>query len=372
MVGDTSNAEPELVAQSIPALLNRAKKVLSQQTWDYIEGASSGETTAQRNRQVFGQWAFRPRLLAPAASAASLTQQLGPSQIDFPVVCAPFGFDGFIHPDGHAGVARAAAAAGTLSIVPEASHQSMEVISEAAGGRPGFLQVGLNRHESQLSALINRAADAGYRGVVFTHMPALAWRERLRENGSNLEQYGMGNMPTSASAPLTDQTAQLWDWGRFSDYVQHCPLPWMLKGVQRPEDARRAIEAGAAAVYVSNFGGRNLDGLAPALHVLPSIAQETDGAVPIVFDSGVRRGTDVAKALALGADVVAVGRLTAFALGAGGEAGVRTLLALIRGEFAAVMSELGVARVGDLGTDVLEAVSGFTFPTLEFRNRETH
>ncbi|WP_161632159.1 alpha-hydroxy acid oxidase [Nakamurella lactea] len=364
--GDT---ERQPTPPTIPALLHAAKQLLPPPVWDYIEQGAGSESTVQRNRQAFGEWVFTPRLLE-AAPAPDLSVALGDRQLSMPVACAPFGFDGFIHQDGHPGVARAAAAAGTLSFVPEASTQSLEEIAAAAGGRPGYLQVGLGASEQRVVEYVERAAAAGYAGILFTHMPTAAWRERLLENDLDLTAYGQGN-DSGFSGPLGDDRAdRRWDWDQLATLGQRTDLPWMLKGVQSADHARRAVDAGASGVYVSNYGGRNLDGLPPALQALSAVSTEVAGRVPVVFDSGVRRGADVVKALALGADVVAVGRLSAFALGVGGQAGVATMLELMRQEITATLYELGVSAVSRLGTGDVSRLAGFSFPPLEERNRE--
>jgi len=363
--GDVPDALP---AASIPALLRVARRRLSQAQWDYIEQGAGAESTVQRNRKAFDRWTFTPRLLAPGPEP-DLTTTLGDCTLSMPVICAPFGFGRFIHPDGHVGVAHAAAAEGTLSIVPEATSVSLEEIA-AAGARPGYLQVGLGFGEERVLEYVRRAADAGYAGIVFTHMPVAAWRERQREHHLDLEPYGRGNDAGFSNAARSAPRDRRWDWERLAELAPRMPLPWIVKGIQRADQARRAIEAGAAGVYVSNFGGRNLDGLPPALDALAEVSAEVAGRVPVVFDGGVRRGSDVVKAVALGADIVAVGRLAAFALGAAGVAGVRTMLALLRDEIVATCYELGVGPIGDLGAEHVRELNGYAFPPLDSRNRE--
>jgi 4-hydroxymandelate oxidase len=366
-------AEPA-AAGSIPELLSLARRTMRPEVFDYIELGAGAESTAQRNRQAFGRWEFRPRMLSGLALPDTSTV-LGAIPLSLPVITAPFGNDGWIHPDGHLAVARAVHRVGTVNVAPHGSSHSLEDIARAADGSQGMFQLGLNRSEDETLAMADRAAAAGYRYLLFTHLPTRAWRERIYEHRLDLTPYSRANDPVDSpamDAPDAEraEAARRWDWDRFAALAARCPLPWFLKGIQQVEDARRALDCGAAGLYVSNYGGRNLDCVPASIDQLGAIADEAAGRVPIVFDSGIRRGTDVVKALALGATAVAVGRLTAFAVGAGGEPAVARMLELLRAEIVAVLAELGVARVQELGSRHLTRTDGFTFAPLEHRNRE--
>jgi 4-hydroxymandelate oxidase len=358
-------------AGSIPELLALAKRTMRPEVFDYIELGASAESTVQRNKQAFGRWEFRPRLLSGRPMPDTSTA-LGPIPLSLPVIAAPFGNDGWIHPDGHLAVARAVHRIGTVNVAPHGAGHSLEDIAAAADGSQGMFQLGLNRSEDETLAMADRAAAAGYRYVLFTHLPTRAWRERVYEHRLDLSPYSRANDPTGAS-PMDAEEAEAarhWDWERFAALAARCPLPWFFKGIQQVEDARRALDCGAAGLYVSNYGGRNLDCVPASIDQLSAVADEVAGRVPIVFDSGIRRGTDVVKALALGATAVAIGRLTAFAVGAGGEAAVVRLLELLREEIVAVLAELGVHGLGELGRDHLAPVQGFAFAPSPERNRE--
>ena len=365
---DDSAAE----AGSIPELIAIAKRTMRPEAFDYVELGASAESTVQRNRQAFGRWEFRPRMLSGLPMPDTRTS-LGEIPLSLPVMAAPFGNDGWIHPDGHLAVARAVHRFGTSNVAPHGSSHSLEDIAGAAEGSQGMFQLGLNRSEEQTLATADRAAAAGYRYILFTHLPTRAWRERNHEHRLDMRRYSRANDTPGEPDPTTDQAeaARAWDWDRFRRLAARCEIPWFFKGIQQVDDARRILDCGAAGLYVSNYGGRNLDCTPASIDALAAIAEEAAGRVPVVFDSGIRRGTDVVKALALGATVVTVGRLTAFALGAGGEAAVYRLFELLHDEIVAVMAELGVHRVDEIGPEHLTPVRGFTFGPLTGRNNET-
>jgi 4-hydroxymandelate oxidase len=358
-------------AGSIPELLALAKRTMRAEVFDYIELGASAESTVQRNKQAFGRWEFRPRLLSGRPMPDTSTA-LGAIPLSLPVIAAPFGNDGWIHPDGHLAVARAVHRVGTVNVAPHGSGHSLEDIAAAAEGSQGMFQLGLNRSDGDTLGMVDRAAAAGYRYILFTHLPTRAWRERVNEHRLDLSPYSRANDPAD-DPPMNAERAEAarhWDWDRFAALAARCPMPWFFKGIGQLDDAKRALDCGAAGLYVSNYGGRNLDCVPASIDQLGAVADEVAGRVPIVFDSGIRRGTDVVKALALGATAVAVGRLTAFALGAGGEAAVRRLFELLREEIVAVLAELGVHRVSELGREQLIPVQGFTFAPVTGRNRE--
>lgn len=363
-------AKDPSTAGSIPELLALAKQALPQQVFDYIELGASAESTVQRNQQAFGRWEFRPRLLSGLSMPDTRTQ-LGTIPLSLPVLTAPFGNDGWIHPDGHLAVAKAIHRIGTTQVSPHGSSHTLEQVAEAAGGSQGMFQLGLDHSEDAVLSMVDRAAAAGYRYILFTHMPTRAWRERNYEHQLDLGPYSAANiMPGADLSAEQVEPSRRWDWARFGALAKRCSMPWFFKGIQQVDDARRALDCGAAGLYVSNFGGRNLDCAPASIDQLAAIADEAAGQVPIVFDSGIRRGTDVIKALALGATAVAVGRLTAFALGAGGEAAVYRLFELLHGEIVAVMAELGVETVEQITRDHLSRTDGFAFRPVEARNRE--
>jgi isopentenyl diphosphate isomerase/L-lactate dehydrogenase-like FMN-dependent dehydrogenase len=351
-------ADPESRFATIREVLACAQETIPADVWNYIEGGTSGEESLQINRAAFSRWGFRPRMLAGISRPDPSTSLLG-LRLSMPVFISPFGNDGFIRPDGHLAVAEAVAAAGITNIVPEGASHSLEDIAERCGGRQGMVQMTLVGPDSHVLGMTERAAAAGYRAVCFTDAPVRAWRERLREARLDLmEQYGMANYgPGKADVAVLREliafTEPRWDWDRLAGLAARCPLPWFLKGILTPEDAQRAIDAGASGLYVSNYGGRELDGLPASLDQLPAIVDVAAGRIPVIMDSGIRRGTDVVKALALGASAVGIGRLAAFGLAADGAAGVRRVCELLKAEMETALGRLGCDQVAQLSRDCL-------------------
>lgn len=351
-------ADPENRFATISEILGRAKETLAADVWNYIEGGTSGEESLRLNRAAFSRWGFRPRMLAGISRPDLSTTLLG-IPMSMPVFISPFGNDGFIREDGHLAVADAVAAAGITNIAPEGASHSLEDVAARCGGQQGMVQMTLVGPDSHVLGLAERAKAAGYRAVCFTDAPVRAWRERLREARLDLmEQYGMANYgPGKADIAVLRElvafTEPRWDWDRLNQVARRCPLPWFLKGVLTPEDAQRALDAGASGIYVSNYGGRELDGLPSSLDQLPAIVDVVAGRVPVILDSGIRRGTDVVKALALGASAVGIGRLAAFGLAADGADGVRRVCELLKAEMETVIGRLGCDHVAQIGRDCL-------------------
>jgi isopentenyl diphosphate isomerase/L-lactate dehydrogenase-like FMN-dependent dehydrogenase len=346
---------------TIREVLARAKESVPADVWNYIEGGTSGEESLALNRAAFARWGFRPKMLA-GISKPDLTTTLLGIPLSMPLFISPFGNDGFIRADGHLAVAQAVAAAGVTNIVPEGATHSLEEVAEHCGGRQGMVQMTLVGPDSHVLGLAERAAAAGYRAVCFTDAPVRAWRERLRERRLDLlatygmANYGPGKADVAVLGELVAFTEPRWDWSRLEHVARSCPLPWFLKGVLTPEDAKRALDAGAAGIYVSNYGGRELDGLPATLDQLPAIVEVAAGQVPVILDSGIRRGTDVVKAIALGASAVGIGRLAAFGLAADGTDGVRRVVELLKAEMETVVGRIGADRVEKIGRDCLMPV----------------
>jgi isopentenyl diphosphate isomerase/L-lactate dehydrogenase-like FMN-dependent dehydrogenase len=335
---------------TIREILAQAKQRAPVDVWNYIEGGTSGEESLALNRAAFARLGFRPKMLAGISRADLSTTLLG-IPLAMPLFISPFGNDGFIHADGHLATAEAVAAVGITNVVPEGATYSLEDVASRCGGQQGMVQMTLIGPDSHVLGLVERAANAGYRAVCFTDSPVRAWRERVREARLDLHEqysmanYGPGRADVAVLRGLVDFTEPRWGWSRLEQLARSCPLPWFLKGVLTPEDAKRALDAGAAGLYVSNYGGRELDGLPASLDQLPAIVEVAAGQVPVILDSGVRRGTDVVKAIALGASAVGIGRLAAFGLAADGANGVRRVCELLKAEMETVVGRIGCDRI---------------------------
>jgi 4-hydroxymandelate oxidase len=342
---------------TVEEIYDAARAALPAVVWDFLAGGASGEETLAANRAAFGRWTLRPRLCAGAGEPDLATTFLG-VPLSMPVLTSPFGADRLLHPEGQRAVARANALAGTASIVPEAGSFSWEEVAAAAPRAARIAQLHPMGNRANFRSMLARARRLGFDAICLTlDCPTAGWRERNMRNRFDVDLAVVsGNYPHATAADLSDTLGQLfvrneptWTWEDLTAETASCGLPWIAKGVLTGEDASAAVTAGAAAVLVSNHGGRQLDAVPAALDALPEVVEAVRGRVAVALDSGIRRGTDVVKALALGADVVVLGRAAAMALAADGERGVGQLLELLREEIATTCKLLGVAGVSSLG-----------------------
>jgi isopentenyl diphosphate isomerase/L-lactate dehydrogenase-like FMN-dependent dehydrogenase len=330
---------------------------------DFLEGGAGEETTLRRNRRAFQRWAFLPRVMSGRRPPVTETRFLG-VDLALPVLTAPFGGDGLFHPDGQVAIARANALAGTASIVPEAGTHSLERIAQAAPDAAAFGQINATGTGQGFIKMMRRYSDAGYRGLCITcDSPVAGWRERNLRNRyiPDIAKYGGGNYASdeetlSALGWFLETQAPVWSWSKLSGLVAHGTLPWIAKGIMTADDARAAVAAGASALLVSNHGGRQLDGQRASIAALPEIRDAVGPDMAIAVDGGIRRGADVVKAVALGADVVVIGRLAAYGVAAGGERGMSRVLELLRDEIMTVLTLLGRGNLADLDRNALVRV----------------
>jgi 4-hydroxymandelate oxidase len=336
-----------------------AEHALEPGTWDFLVGGSGSEQTLQDNRSAFARWSLRPRAMSGIEEPDTSTTFLG-RRLRMPVLTAPFGADGLFHPDGHLAVARADARFGIASIVPEASTFALDEIAAAAPDAALVMQVHPVEPLDNFVTIGRRARALGYRALCVTvDCPRAGWRERNMANRFDPAlDVVAGNYPVGGEINVAELFAPrggpIWDWARVRAAVAAVGLPWMAKGVLTAEDADAAVEAGACAVVVSNHGGRQLDGAPAALDQLPEVAAAVAGRATVIADSGIRRGTDVLKALALGADLVLLGRLAAFGLAAGGEDGVHRVLELVHEELTVNMALAGRGDIASLDRSLLQ------------------
>lgn len=335
-------------------MVDAARASLPSVVWKWVQGGAGAEHTLRLNRAAFNRWEFRPRELT-GVSAASTAIELLEERWEMPVFIAPFAGDGALHPSGWHGLARATARMGIPAIVPAEPTPGQEsVAAEIAPRRLLACQVLLRGSDEELLERVAVAARAGYRLVCLSHVPTIGWREHAMLHRAELVRYGAQvPMPRRADVPA-DASGAGWTWDRLAAVCPKLALPWTYKGVMTADDATAAIRAGASAVYVSNTGGRQLDSAPATLDQLPEIADAVAGAVPVVFDGGVRRGSDIAKALALGADLVGLGRTMAMALAADGEEGAVRALQLLQAELVTTMALLGCAEIADLDRSTIQ------------------
>jgi L-lactate dehydrogenase (cytochrome) len=350
-----------------------ARRRLSAEAYGYVSGSAGTGATARANRAAFDHWRIVPRMLRDV-SAPDLSVRVLGTELPAPVLLGPIGVLSILHPEGDLAVARAASALNVPMVASTAASFTMEQIAEAGGDGPRWFQLYWPRDRALAASFLERARAAGYSALVVTlDTMALGWRPHDLDQGylPFLRGIGVANyfsdpiFQKGVGGPIeTHRDAAIMHWAaNFSDPTltwedlafvrEHWDGPIALKGIQHPDDARRAVDAGVDGVIVSNHGGRQVDGAIASLDALPEIVAAVGDRTAVLFDSGVRSGADVVKALALGARAVLLGRPYAYGLGLAGEAGVRHVLRCLMADLQLTMTLAGVTRPGDLGPDVL-------------------
>jgi isopentenyl diphosphate isomerase/L-lactate dehydrogenase-like FMN-dependent dehydrogenase len=331
---DESAASSFLSLQEIVAA---ARRNLSQDLWDHLSGGSDSETTLTRNRQALDGLALRQRVLVDVRNIDITTTLLG-QKLSTPVFLAPVGgFVGFVHPDGACNVARAAVAHGTAAFISTAAKPSLEAAA-AVVKQPLIFQLYVRADRKWVEDILDRAKAAGYRALcICVDRNYYGRRERDIISRANVRE-GFGD-PSYQMAL---------NWNDVGWMKERMGGPLILKGIATAEDARLAVEHGADAVYVSNHGGRQLDHGQATIEVLPEVVKAVSGRAEVLWDGGVQRGTDVVKALALGARAVGVGKMLGWALAAGGEPGVKRMLELMDVEIRTAMGLMGATSLSAL------------------------
>jgi 4-hydroxymandelate oxidase len=344
-----------------------ARAILPQAIYDYIAGGAEDEATVQGNREAFTRYRFRFKVLT-SAGRPDLGNELFGQRFAMPVHLAPAAILGIAHPQGEAAAYRAASAAGIAYCLSTLSSVSVEDVAAAATGARWF-QLYMHPERAISDAFVERAVDAGYSAILLTvDLPKTGRRERDIRNAFSLPEgvsyanldarrrTATGQGPDPFARAVNAQIHAALGWDDLEWLVRRTSLPVIVKGVVRADDARRAVEAGAGGLVVSNHGGRQLDYAIAGLDALPEVVQAVGGEVPVLLDGGVRRGTDVLKALCLGASGVLIGRPYLYALAVGGADGVGGMLEMLREEIALSMSLLGVRRLSELGQDLLTKI----------------
>ena len=360
-----------------------AQRRIPKAVFDYLDGGAEGEVTLRENCRVFNDVTFRPRHAVVEAQCDLRTRVLG-MELALPFLLAPVGYSRLMHPGGEVVAARSAGNAGTAYILSTISGHKLEDVKAGSSG-PVFYQLYLMGGRASAEASIDRARAAGFSALVVTiDTPVSGIRERDFRNGMKelvsggpfeklpylpqilsrpgwLIQFLMDGgvpllpnvvVPGKGPLPLVDVASALAEsavtWDDFHWIREHWGGPIVVKGVLTAEDARRAIDHGAAALSVSNHGGRQLDGVPASLRVLPEVVKAVNGQIEVWMDGGIRRGTDIVKAICLGARAVLCGRAYAYGLAAAGEAGVVRAIEILRTDLERTLRLLGCRSVAEL------------------------
>jgi isopentenyl diphosphate isomerase/L-lactate dehydrogenase-like FMN-dependent dehydrogenase len=345
----------------------RAKLALSHDTWDFIDAGAMDEFTTRRNRTAFEELSLRPRFMRDITERKISTTVLG-QEISMPVMIAPAGSHMMAHPEGEVATAKAAGNSDTLMMLSTSSNNSMEEVAEAATG-PLWFQL-YHRGYDLTEMLVHRAEEAGFKAIVLTiDTPVPSPKERdLRNQFERLLELGNFRGQNRARNEIsgTDETSG-WDvsqrapltWKELEWLRSLTSLPLVLKGVRTAEDAHEAVENGVDGILVSTHGGRQLDMAMSAIETVPEIVAATKGHAEVYLDSGVRRGSDVIKALALGAKAVAIGRPLFWGLAVDGSDGVHGVLELLREEVDRCMAFCGQSDVTALEPGLINIPYGW-------------
>jgi|SRR5881394_842259 len=322
----------------------------------YFFGGAGDELTLRENVAAWSGWRLRPRMLAGLDEWSTGTELLGKG-VSMPVLVAPVAYQGLVDPGGEEAMARAAAAEGTVMCLSTLATRRPRPVAEAAPGGRRWFQLYCFKDPAVTRALIEEAVECGYEAIVVTvDAPRSGNRERDRRTGFKIpEELGVPSVEAalgSDRAVTIEETFELMEpaltWPVLEGLAADCHVPVLVKGVLTAEDATLAIEHGAAGVVVSNHGGRQLDRCLATADALPEIVDAVADGGAVLVDGGIRRGVDIAIALALGADAVLVGRPALWGLAVGGEAGARRVLGLLREEFELTLALCGCATPAEL------------------------
>lgn len=354
----------------------QARQILADGPFDYIAGGTGFEYTMQANREAFERWRILPRMLVDV-SERSMRVRLLDQSLPAPILLAPVGIQREYHPEGELATARAAAELRLPFVVSAVSSYPMEAIAQVMNGAPRWFQLYEARDPEITASFVRRAEAAGYSAIILTHdRPTRGWRERDLRNTylPYMRLEGMGNYLTDPvfraglkRPPEADPEAafqHFWEifynpkvvWSYLDELRRMTRLPVWVKGVLDPRDAELALEHGAQGIMVSNHGGRHIDGGVATLDALPDIVSTVAGKVPVVVDSGIRRGSDVVKALALGAAAVMVGRLYIYGLVVAGSTGVTRTVRNLMADLDLTMANAGRRTVDELDRTLLVKV----------------
>jgi 4-hydroxymandelate oxidase len=345
----TDPSRPITVAEYEPL----ARERTDPGAWDYQAGGAGDEISLAANRGAWDRIRLRPRVLVDVSTRDQATTAFG-VQLDHPIVVAPTADHSLSHADGELATARGAAATGGLFTLSTISSVPMEDVAAAAPGAPRWFQLYAPADRDWCQALVERAAASGYSAVVVTvDLPLPGNRERDRRSGFEID-LGAHLPPEQPVDPDTGIVIlPKFDWEDLAWLRGACPIPLLAKGILRADDAARAVEAGCDGVWVSNHGGRQLDTSITPAEALPEIAAAVGDRAVLIVDGGVRRGVDILKGLALGADLVAIGRPALWGLAVDGADGVQHVIEVLRAELSLAMALAGCRSLAEITSDLV-------------------
>lgn len=364
---------------SVDDLAREAKKELKRDAYDYVAGGAGSEDTMRANREAFRRWRIVPRMLRNVADRDIAVHLFG-QQLPAPLLLAPIGAQSILHKEAEIAVARAASSLGVPVILSTASSSTLEDVAKAMGDVPRWFQLYWPRNDALAESFVHRAERAGYSALVVTlDTYLLSWRERDLQNaylpfirGEGVANFfsdpvfheAIGGEPKAHPVRAIEYFTEVFSdpsrtWEDLARLRAMTSLPIILKGILHPDDARKAVDHGAAGVIVSNHGGRQVDGAIATLDALPGVVDAVGDQITVLFDSGIRRGSDIIKAMALGAKSVLLGRPYCYGLALNGEAGVRDVLSNLIADIDLTLGLSGCRSFAQLGRESLvELVPG--------------
>jgi lactate 2-monooxygenase len=370
--GAMGGAKP-IVPIDFAGLEAKAREKLTPEAYAYIAGSAGFEDTAENNTRAFERWRTVPRMLRDVSSR-DLSVELFGRKLATPLLVAPVGVQELAHEDADLASAKAAAAEGVPMIISNQASVPMETLAVAMGDAPRWFQLYWSKSDDIVASLVRRAEASGCDAIAVTlDTTLLGWRTRDLEHaylpfirGMGIAQYTSDpvframlkkppeeDMSAAAQLFMTIYSNPALTWDKLAFLRQHTTKPILLKGINHPDDARQALDHGIDGIVVSNHGGRQVDGAQAALDSLDEIAQAVGGRLPLVFDSGIRGGAGIFKALALGATAVCIGRPYVYGLALAGEAGVRAVLRNMIADLDLTMGTAGCASIAEINRDML-------------------
>jgi isopentenyl diphosphate isomerase/L-lactate dehydrogenase-like FMN-dependent dehydrogenase len=363
-----------IVPTTYEGLEAAAREQLAPEAFWYTAGGAGEGHTMTANRAAFDRWQIVPRMLGDISTRDLRTEVLG-TKLSAPVMMGPVGVLSIMHPDAELAVARAAAETGTAMCLSTAASNAMEPVAEAAGDAPRWYQLYWPSDDELAASFVTRAEAAGYKAIVVTlDTRVMPWRPHdiagaylpflLGEGIANYTSDPVFQARVAANGNEDPQAAVLQEWitmfpnptlgwDRLSFLREHTSLPIVVKGVLHPEDAKHAVNLGLDGIVVSNHGGRQVDGSVSSLGQLPAIVEAVPEGFPVLLDSGIRTGSDVIKAISLGASAVLVARPWVWGLALAGQAGVTQVLRGLLADIEMTMAMCGATTIADLNADLL-------------------